>query len=133
MVGLIVLDANVIIAFLDEKNVHHSRSIDLLSEYEFAPWVMHEVTLAEVLAGPAKAGTVAAEKVWAAIQELGVISAESEVSPLGVATLRAETGLPIPDCLVILTADGPDSENQIMTFDEPLAAKASELGYSVLC
>lgn len=133
MVRLIVLDANVVIAFLDERNVHHSRSIALLGECEFAPWVMHEITLAEVLAGPAKAGPDAAEKVWAAVQELGVIPAETQVSPLGVAKLRAETGLPIPGCLVILTAAGSDSESQIMTFDERLAAKASELGYSVLC
>lgn len=140
---LIVLDANVVIGFLDETNAHYSRSVELLGEYEYEPWVMHEITIAEVLAGPAKTGKAAAEKVWLAIQELGIIPAQSwesqsnerqsRISPLAVATLRAQTGLPIPDCLVVLTSGDPVAGNQIMTFDERLATKAGELGYAILC
>lgn len=129
---MIVLDAIVVISFLDEANALHGRSVELLGENEYEPWVMHDITLAEVLAGPAKTGAEATERVWQAIQSLGVISSKSEISSTDIAMLRAQTGLPIPDCLVVLTAEEVDSGNQIMTFDERLADKAMELGYTVL-
>lgn len=80
---------------------------------------------AEILA------TLAAERVWASVLQLGVIPAAPEPAPLEVAVLRAATGLPIPDCLVLLAAGEPAADHVILTFDARLAARARELGYAV--
>ncbi|RNI21171.1 type II toxin-antitoxin system VapC family toxin [Flexivirga caeni] len=47
------LDANVVIGFLDATNAQHARAVKLLGRFEGEPFVMHEITVAEVLAGPA--------------------------------------------------------------------------------
>lgn len=129
---MIVLDANVVIGFLDGSNANHARAVELLDALAGEPLVMHEVTQAEVLAGPAQLGAEAAERVWATILRLGVVQANPQTTPLGIARLRAVTGLPIPDCLVILSAGDAVAGNRVLTFDERLAAKARQLGYTVL-
>lgn len=126
-----VVDANVVIGFLDSSNANHARSVELLQARETESLVMHEVTLAEVLAGPAQIDRAAAERVWETVLRMGITQAATGASPLEVAQLRASTGLPIPDCLVILTAGDPSAGNAILTFDERLAAKARALGYVV--
>lgn len=131
MGDVIVVDANVVIGFLDKTNANHARAVELLLAHESEPLVMHEVTLAEVLAGPAQIDRTAAERVWASILQLGITAAATTASPLEVAQLRASTGLPIPDCLVILAAGDPAAGNPILTFDERLAVKARALGYAV--
>lgn len=127
-----VLDANVVIGFLDREDAHHGRAVELLAAHQDEPFSMHEVTLAEVLAGPAQVGKAAAARVWAHILQMGVGQAEPTATPLDVALLRASTGLPIPDCLVILTAGDPSAGHRILSFDERLAARARELAYTVL-
>ncbi|WP_206446387.1 PIN domain-containing protein [Agrococcus sp. KRD186] len=126
-----VVDANVVVGFLDSTNANHARAVELLGARESEPLVMHEVTMAEVLAGPAQVDRAAAERVWTSMLQMGIRQAATAASPLDVAQLRASTGLPIPDCLVILTAGKPATGHPILTFDEWLAAKARALGYSV--
>lgn len=126
-----VVDANVLIGFLDHTNANHAPAVELLQAREREPLVMHEVTMAEVLAGPAQIDRAAAERVWASMLQMGIRQARTAGSPLEIAQLRASTGLPIPDCLVILTAGEPATGNPILTFDERLAAKARALGYAV--
>lgn len=126
-----VLDANVVIGFLDRTNANHEQAVELLRECEGEPLGMHAVTIAEVLAGPAQLSRTAAQQVWAHIHDLGVTQLEAVASPLEVAVMRATTGLPIPDCLVILSAGTPAAGNAILTFDTRLAAKARDLGHVV--
>lgn len=127
-----VLDANVVIGFLDGANANHEQAVALLGSRLGEPLGMHEVTIAEVLAGPAQLGRAAAQQVWAAIQELGVSPLDRVASPLDVALMRSSAGLPIPDCLVILSAGPVSDANPILTFDERLASKARQMGYTVL-
>ena len=47
MAELIVVDASVLIAWLDERDVHHEEAIDTLASVE--RFVVHPLTLAEVL------------------------------------------------------------------------------------
>lgn len=68
----------------------------------------------------------------ASILQMGVVEAQPVATPLDVATLRAKTGLPIPDCPVILSAGEPSTGTAILTFDERLATEARALGYDVL-
>lgn len=126
-----VVDANVVIGFLDASNTQHERAVELLQAHASGQLTMHPVTIAEVLAGPAQMDRATAERVWASILQMGVIEAAPAATPLDVALLRATTGLPIPDCLVILSAGVPGAGNPILTFDDRLAAKARELGHAV--
>lgn len=127
-----VLDANVVIGFLDRENALHERAVRLLKAHEGESFSMHPVTVAEVLAGPAQLDRANAASVWASILQMGIVDAVPDATPLDVAVMRASTGLPIPDCLVILSSGDPAYKNPIITFDERLAAKASELGYVVV-
>ncbi len=84
------------------------------------------ITLAEALVAPARAGR---------LEETESLLRELEVEPIGLspdsvprlAALRAETGLRMPDCCVLLAAAlaGADA---ILTFDEHLARAAGARG-----
>ncbi len=132
MDGVNVLDANVVIGFLDGANANHARAVELMRAHEGEPFMMHEITIAEVLAGAAQIDRPAAEQVWSDILQMGIAQADPTATALEVALLRAATGLPIPDCLVVLAAGDPADGNAILTFDERLAAKARSLGHTVL-
>lgn len=127
-----VLDANVVIGFLDAANAQHQRAVELLTADASERFVMHPATIAEVLTGPARRDRAGAARVWASILQMGVVEAQPAATPLDVATLRAKTGLPISDGLVILSAGEPSTGTAILTFDERLATEARALGYDVL-
>jgi predicted nucleic acid-binding protein len=122
---LIVLDASVLIAHFRRSDAHHHAATTLLREATGEALRISTVTLAEVLTGHVRAGTLAEAR--AALEQLAV----REV-PLGdgaaeaLARLRAQTGLKLPDCCVLLAAQRCDG--RVATFDEPLAAAAAELG-----
>lgn len=126
-----ILDANVVIAFMEDSNALHGRAVELLDLQEDEQLLMHETTMAEVLVGPAGRGDAALDRAYARLIEMQIERVGTGASPADVAKLRARTGLPIPDCLVILTAAPPDDDTTILTFDQRLAGKARELGYAV--
>ena len=88
------------------------------------------MTLAEVLVGPARSGQLDAAQ--AAMAEL-----EIEEIPLGadaavrLATMRAEVGLKLPDCCVLLAADEA-AARAIVTFDDALARAAERAGFETV-
>ena len=127
-----VLDANVVIAFLDERNALHAAARDALALAEDEDLLLHQVTLAEVLAGPAGLSDEFAAQVLNRVIAMQIEEITHAATPMEVARLRARTGLPIPDCLVLLAAGRPDDgDTTILTFDRRLAAKGRELGYRV--
>jgi len=131
-----VLDANVVIAFLDEGNALHADARRVLDLGEDEQLLMHALTIAEVLSGPARAGESAARHIWSRMLELQIEEVGIDGTPLDIARMRASTGLPVPDCLVLLAAgapgDGaPGRATTILTFDRRLAAKGRELGYAI--
>jgi len=119
---VIVVDASVLIAHLDENDALHARAVDALVATAELPLGCSPITLAEVLVGPARTDRLAAARN--AIADLGV----SEV-PLGddaaarLAALRAETALQMPDCCVLLAAEDAQAE-AVLTFDDRLAGAA---------
>lgn len=125
---MIVLDASVLIAYLDETDAHHQRAEDLLLEAARVPLMASAITVAEVLVGPTRAGT--AEETARTIAALEVRSAAlgSEAAP-PLARLRVDTRLPLPDCCVIHTAELMAAE--VATFDHRLAAAARSRGLGV--
>jgi predicted nucleic acid-binding protein len=126
---VIVLDASVLIAHLDAGDPHHTRAVEALSEAAWEDFGASVVTVAEILVGPARADRLEAAR--AALRELGLqeilLAADA---PARLATLRAETGLKLPDCCVLLAAQDGGAQ-ALVTFDHRLAAAARALGFEV--
>lgn len=122
---MIVLDASVLIAHLDASDNHHSRAESLLDSAAAELLSASPITLAEVLTGPARNGTL--DQVAAALNQLGVSSVPlAQDAPARLALLRAGTGLKLPDCCVLLAAE--QTQGTVGTFDHRLAATALQRG-----
>jgi predicted nucleic acid-binding protein len=119
---VIVLDASVIIAYLDGEDEHHERAERLFAEEIDDDFGANSLTLAEVFVGPARADRL--DQARTALRDL-----EVEDLPLPgdtaikLATLRAATGLKMPDCCVLLAAE--HVRGRVATFDTRLAQAAS--------
>ena len=126
---MIVLDACVLIAHFDENDTHHGRAGRLLAGLGVEPAIMSPLSRAEVLVAPARAGRRRA--VEDAMDRIGIAMDDLPAAAAGqLAELRAHTGLKVPDCCVLLTAErhGPA---EIATFDARLARVAAERGLVV--
>ena len=126
---MIVLDACVLIAHFDENDTHHGRAGRLLAGLGVEPAIMSPLSRAEVLVAPARAGRRRA--VEDAMDRIGIAIDDLPAAAAGqLAELRAHTGLKVPDCCVLLTAErhGPA---EIATFDARLARVAAERGLVV--
>ena len=125
---MMVLDASVLIAHLDEDGRHHERARGWLLELADQPLVASVFTIAEVLVSPAKAGDL--DRATNALGVLGVTGVPiGDGAPARLASLRAATGLKLPDCCVLLAAE--QMHGAIATFDERLADAAMGRGLAV--
>ena len=116
---MIVVDASVLIAYLDPNDTHHRPAVELLSGAA-PPLIVHPVTAAEVLVAPVRRGI--ADSVWADLLAIGVEVDRSPIDPLQLAELRVETACKMPDCCVLAVAAA--RQTTIATFDEQLARHA---------
>jgi predicted nucleic acid-binding protein len=112
---MIVVDASVLIAYLDPNDAHHAAAVEVLAA-AVPPMLVHPVTAAEVLIAAVRQGI--ADEVWADLLAIGVEVDETPTDPLQLACLRAETGCRMRDCCVLATAANHDSF--VATFDERL-------------
>lgn len=122
---MIVLDASVLIAHLDQNDLHHALATERLLEVADRPLGASSITLAEVLVAPTRTGRLTAAR--AALSALGVH--ELPLPPNAserLAALRVETALKLPDCCVILTAEA--AGGAVLTFDDRLAREATRFG-----
>ena len=123
---MIVVDASVLIAHLDERDAQHKRAVERLLELAEQRLGCSPITLAEVFVGPARTGRL--EVARQAITELGI----AEIPLAGdaaarLASLRADTNLKLPDCCVLLAAQDAAAE-AVLTFDHRLTREATRLG-----
>jgi len=126
---VIVLDASVLIAHLDETDAHHERATALLLDNADETLAASPLTVAEVLVGPARAGTIDAAQ--AALAALAVTSVPlTAEAPARLAVLRATCRLRLPDCCVLLAAETAQAD--IATFDDKLARAAAQIGRAVV-
>lgn len=94
---MIVLDASVLIAYLDGEDEHHAAAEALLVRAIDDDLAANPLTLAEVLVVPARDGRLAA--VTSALRELEVRELPfPDDTAIRLAQLRANTGLKLPDC-----------------------------------
>jgi predicted nucleic acid-binding protein len=123
---VIVVDAGVLIAHLDERDALHARAGDALLAAADRRLGCSPITLAEVLVGPARHDRLDAAR--AAVAELDVEEIPlGEDAPARLAALRAGSGLKMPDCCVLLAAQESGAE-AVLTFDDALAREVERLG-----
>lgn len=117
--GLTVLDAGVIIGFLDADDAHHEAAEAALREVGIRHdrLVVPASAFAEVMVAPSRKGAAAIATVQGLVDRLPL-----EVEPLdadialAAAALRARhRSLELPDALVIATADHLDADHLITT------------------
>jgi rRNA-processing protein FCF1 len=88
-----------------------------------------QISLAETLVAPARAGRL--EDAREALEKLSVRElAFGHEASHRLAGLRAETGLKLPDCCVLLTAE--DHHGGVASFDQSLCERARDLGIPVV-
>ncbi|MBS1884923.1 MAG: type II toxin-antitoxin system VapC family toxin [Actinobacteria bacterium] len=125
---MIVLDASVLIAHLDDRDAHHEQAIRLLVDTGAEPLGASTITLTETLVAPTRAGRL--EDVVAALDRLGVAELQlGDEAPTRLARLRAEIGCKLPDCCVLLAAQ--EHAGTVASFDSALLAAAYGLGLPV--
>lgn len=126
---MIVLDASVLIGFMFEQDEHHAAAVALLRNIAGQPLGASQLTVAEVFVVPARL-----HRLDAAEQMLAELGAAEVPLPPGaarrLAELRAETGLKLPDCCVLLAAQ--TAAGSLATFDERLAREATSRGIEVV-
>lgn len=126
---MIVLDASVLIAYLDAEDAQHQQAELLLEREIDDEFAVTPLTLAEVFVGPSRTGRLDAAR--SALRELEVIE---QPFPAGTAVrlarLPADTGLRMPDCCVLLAAQ--TTAARVAAFDERLIRGAEDLGLVAL-
>ncbi len=118
---MIVVDASVLLAFLNPNDVHHTAAVSVLSE-AVPPLLIHPMTAAEVLVAAVRRGV--ADVVWGDLIAIGVEIDRMPDDPMALALLRVETGCKMPDCCVLLSAQRRNGA--VATFDERLRASAAK-------
>lgn len=126
---MIVLDASVLIAHLDGRDVHHERAKRLLAETGGEPLGASTISLAETLVAPARAGRLA--DATGALERLGVRELSlSDGAAARLAQLRTDSGRKLPDCCVLLAAE--EFRGVVASFDSALVEAADGRGLSTL-
>ncbi|MGI9118998.1 MAG: type II toxin-antitoxin system VapC family toxin [Acidimicrobiales bacterium] len=126
---MIVLDASVLIAYLDGDDNHHAAAEALLTGAIDDDLGANPLTLAEVLIVPIRDGRL--EPALTALRQLEVDELPFPSSTaVRLAQLRASTRLNMPDCCVLLAAE--DTDAAVASFDERLAYAAESRGLVVL-
>jgi predicted nucleic acid-binding protein len=127
--GVIVFDASVLIAYLDAEDAQHHKAEAMLAREIDDEFAANPLTLAEVLVGPARTGRLDAAR--SALRELEIAEQSFPAdTAVRLARLRADTGLRMPDCCVLLAAQ--DTAARLATLEERLIRGAEELGLDAL-
>ena len=125
---MIVLDANVLIAFLDRHDAHHEAAVDLFERRLVDGLAASVLTVAEALVHPARAGREAA-----AMESLSAIGVQvlpaTASSAEALARVRSNQQVRMPDAVALHAAVSTNSE--LATFDVALAAAAESIGVVV--
>ena len=125
MAGVIILDANVLIGFLDATDPHHDASLDLLERHFVDGFGSNVLTVAEALVHPTRVGrqdAAAASLAKIGVQVIGLGTAEAS----SLAGVRTAQRVRMPAAVALHTAIQTGSA--LATFDASLAAAAERAG-----
>jgi PIN domain nuclease of toxin-antitoxin system len=120
-VAVVVLDASVVIAFLDANDTHHAIAVEALGALMASDAVLPASAYAEVLVEPWRRGAHVVAQVRTFTADFGI-----RIEPLTAevaeraARLRAQhRSLRLPDALVLATAEALDAH--VLTSDRTWA------------
>lgn len=126
---MIVVDASVLIAYLDSDDDNHEAAETLLAGAIDDDFGVNPLTLAEVLVVPARDGRL--QLVQLALRDLDVRELPfPRDTAVRLAQLRSSTGLKMPDCWVLLATE--DARATLASFDDRLAQAAEDRNVPVL-
>lgn len=129
MAGVIVADTSWVAALRDPLNPHHASAVEVERTIGDEPVLIAAVTLAECLVAPAKLGVL--DEAEAALRAAFDVEEPDVSAPRRWAQRRAETGLRLPDAIVLETALHQQA-GALATFDARLAERARAAGLRVL-
>lgn len=120
--ALVVLDASVVIAFLDPDDALHHAAVKALTEHQHAELLVPTSAYAEILVAPYRVGGQAVAEVEAFLSDFGVrLQAITAEVARAAAWLRSSSrGLRLPDALVLATANELEAAT-VLTGDESWA------------
>lgn len=117
--GLIHLDAGVIIGFLDADDAHHAAARSALAEAldDGDRLAMAASALAECLVGPSRRSPKAVRTVRDMIERLpvAVIAPDAEIAAAAALLRARRRSLRLPDALVIATAEHAGADRLVTT------------------
>jgi predicted nucleic acid-binding protein len=133
--GLIHLDAGVIIAFLDANDSHHDAATSALAiALDQADRLSIAASaFAECLVGPARRSTKAVELVRTAIGRLPatVVPLDDAIATRAAVLRARHRTLKLPDALVIATADTAGADRLVTTDRKWPTAKSMKLTVAI--
>jgi predicted nucleic acid-binding protein len=128
MAGVIILDANVLIGFLDADDPHHAASVDLLERRFVDGFGSSVLTVAEALVHPTRVDRQ--DAAMASLLSIGVRVIELVSSDAAsLAGVRNTYRLRMPDAVALHTALSTASE--LASFDDALIGAAERAGVVV--
>lgn len=117
--GLTVLDAGVLIGFLDGKDAHHAAARQVLAASLDAndTLAVPASALAEVLVGPSRRGPEQVAVVHRLVEQLPVtvVPLDAEAATVAARLRAAHRSLRLPDALVIAAAVVVDADRLVTT------------------
>lgn len=129
--GLIHLDAGVIIGFLDDNDAHHKATRAVLAEAvsNGDSLAMAASAFAECLVGPARRGDLAIRRVRDLIQRLPILITplDEEIAVAASRLRAAHPTLRLRDALVIATAISAEADLLVTTDRKWPTAKALKM------
>lgn len=105
--AVVVLDASVVIGFLDSADAHHARAVEALRALGESELVLPATAYAEVLVGPWRSGPEAVDAVEQFVADLAlrVEPVTADIARQAARLRAARRPLTLPDALVLATAD----------------------------
>lgn len=122
---MIVLDANVLIGFLDSSDAHHEAALDLLERWVVEGFGSSVLTVAEALVHPTRVKRQ--DAAMSALNRIGVrIIPLHPADAADVARVRHTYRVRMPDAVALHAAITTGSA--LATFDESVVAAAGKAG-----
>jgi predicted nucleic acid-binding protein len=127
--GVIVADTSWVAALRDPLDVHHAAAVAVEGGIGDEAVLIAAVTLAECLVAPARLRRL--DEAESALRAAFDVEAPDATAPRRWAQRRADSGLRLPDAIVLETALHQQAR-ALVTFDRRLADGARAAGLTVL-
>jgi predicted nucleic acid-binding protein len=128
---VIILDAAVLVGYLDDSDQHHPATVQALTEYAHETFAVSALNLTETLVRPASRGqSDRAQQVLVGDLDITTVPILGTDAPR-LAEIRALTALKMPDCCVLLAAERTGAWATV-TFDARLRAATARHGLIAL-